>query len=309
MPSMSRRQKRTLAIVTCLVAAALVPPVSRLLERAFEPHYQGQPLSFWMAQLAKDRVEEAEFQQATNAISHIGVAALPRLVKRLQYKQPQWKVNLAVRLSQSRLLFAGKLYDWTADRRPQQLADATYFGFQVLGKRAMPAFGELCQIMNNSKDPVIAGRAAMALGCLGTNALPSLLEVLANPQHPAQLDAGIALGMMSEVLEALQLAASGAASFLGMTNTEPTLIAINSALMQKGFPQVSTTFAAASMVRPSVAAKVRALETSAGFGPKGSNAIAALSKALDDPDMNVRRYATNALLMIGPDALTNLPAR
>lgn len=69
--------------------------------------------------------------------------------------------------------------------------------------------------------------------------------------------------------------------------------------MQKGFPQVSTTFAAASMVSPSIAVKVRALETEAGFGAKGSNAIAALARALDDPDISVRRYATNALLMLG----------
>src|SRR6185295_4345545 len=157
----------------------------------------------------------------------------------LRHEQPRWKVTLAVRLSQSRLPFSDKLYDWTTDRRAQELADATCFGFQVLGKRAMPAFNDLCQLMNNSNDHRVAGRAAMALSCLGTNALPPLLEAVANPQHPASLEALQALSMIPEVGEAWQAAVSDAAAFLRITNTQPThLIAINGLLLKKGFPQI-----------------------------------------------------------------------
>jgi hypothetical protein len=91
-----------------------------------------------MAQLAKDQVEPAELQQTTNAIAHIGVAALPFLLKWLQYEQPRWKVVLANRTSGYRLPFANNqlYYKWVTDRRSYELADATYFGFQALGKRA-----------------------------------------------------------------------------------------------------------------------------------------------------------------------------
>jgi len=307
--AMSPQRKRTLGIATCLAAAALVAPtVARLISRSLEPQYEGHGLSFWMAPLANDRIEEAELQQATNAIAHIGVGALPYLVKRLQYKQPQWKVTLARRLSQRRLPFTDKLYDWTTDERPRQLADATCYGFHILGKRAMPAFNELCQIMNNSKDRLVPGRAATALSCLGTNALPPLLEAVANPQHPAQLDAAIALNTIPEVREAVQLEASGAASFLGIANTQPNrLFAINTALMRKGFPQIGIPAVAASMASPDLAARVRAGITPAESGPRDSNVVSALARALADPDINLRRYATNALLEIAPEALTNAP--
>ena len=307
---MSPRRKRTLGIAACLAVAALVAPqVVRLINRSLEPHYERRGISSWMAQLAKDQVEPAEFEQTSNAVAHIGVAALPFLLKWLQYEHPRWKAALADRTSGYRLPFADDLYyRWVTDRRRHELADATYFGFQALGKRAMPAFNELCQIMNHSNNSAVAGRAAMALSCLGTNSLPPLVEAIANPEHPACIDALQAINMIPEVDEAVQVEVSAAASFLGMTNTQlPGLLAVNTLLLQKGFPQISISVVAASMVGSNISVRVWAAATWAASDPRASNAIAALSKALQDPDINVRHYATNALLQIPPHLLTNSP--
>jgi len=305
---MSPPRKRTLGIVLCLAAAALVAPqVARLISRSLEPHYEGRGLSSWMAQLAKDQVEAAEFQQTTNAIAHIGVPALPFLLKWLQHEHPRWKAALARRTSGFRLPFADELYyKWVTDRRPHELADATYYGFQALGKRAMPAFNELCQIMNNFNDPLVPDRAAMALSCLGTNALPPLLDAAANPAHPACMGAMMAISMIPEVDEATQAAASAAASCLGLTNKQPTLIQINTFLLLKGCPQISYQAVAASLAGPNISARVRA-QILAYPGGNASNAIPTFAKALADPDINVRSNATNVLLIIAPDALTNSP--
>jgi len=306
---MSPRRKRTLGIAACLAVTALVAPqVVRLIKRSLEPHYEGRAISSWMAQLAKDQVEDAELQQTTNAIAHIGVAALPFLLKSLQYEQPRWKTALAARTFGFRLPFANNqlYYKWVTDRRAYELADATYSGFQALGTRAMPAFNDLCQIMNHSTNGGVAGRAAMALSRLGTNSLPPLLEAAANPLHPACLEAMQAISTIPEVDEATEAAVSAAASCLGLTNKQPTLIGINGFLLNKRCPQISITAVAASLVGSNISAKVRA-QILAYSSAQASNAIPTFAKALVDPDINVRRNATNVLLIIAPDALTKPP--
>jgi hypothetical protein len=182
------RKKRTLLICAACALLALVALLA-YNPTSGEPSYGGQPLSFWVAPLGEDDIiPPAQYKETTNAIDHIGAAALPFLVKWIQYEPSPLRVTLSDLFDRAPFT-SHRLSERIMETKAQRLADGTYFAFYVLGEKAMPAFDDLCRLMNNTNRPCTASAAITALSCFGTNAIPPLLAVGANTNHPFHIRA------------------------------------------------------------------------------------------------------------------------
>lgn len=85
-----------------------------------------------------------------------------------------------------------------AFREPSQSrAQEAYYVLQILGPQAGPIAPDLLRLCNNPAEPDTAYRCFAALGALGTNALPQLMQVVHDTNHPFR---GVAVRQVEEVL-------------------------------------------------------------------------------------------------------------
>ena len=283
--------KKKRVVLICLVGAALALILCQLIQaiqRRSEPRYEGHPLSYWVTQLAARRhfedINTADRQKPREPIDHIGPAALPFLMKWIRYERPKWRTRLGNWLRQSRLPFKEQLSSRISEPPSFQLAYGSCVAFTILGKRANPAFDELCRLLNETNSPQTSAAAASALGYLGTNALVPLLIVTTNAQHPARRAAMYGIISLTSV-GGLDDSAFHAAPEISipaltsmLTNRDPTL---------RGY----------------------SVEALGDFGPQASNAIPALTNALADFSPDVRKKAAGALHQIAPVQFTNSHAQ
>src|SRR5262249_12504862 len=79
-----------------------------------------------------------------------------------------------------------------------RLAHGALYGFAILRSKAAPAIEDLVPLISNRVASQTSWRAIFALGYIGTNALPPLLEVIQEPYHPNRARAIAAVSMMLE---------------------------------------------------------------------------------------------------------------
>jgi hypothetical protein len=302
------RKKRTLLLCAACALLALLALLAYTFTTA-EPSYDGHSLSYWVGILGNPQgIDGRPYENATNAIDHIGVAALPFAVKWLQYEPPQWRTKVCNWLLQRRFPFADRLSSWIAEPKTQQLASGTHYVFRVLGKRAMPAFADLCRLTNDTNRPYTARVAAQALGCLGTNALGPLLTVSINTQHPARLSAINALSVMPDLGDAVQLVLPAITNCLSPTNGQHAQV---TAIFSVGNlkPQISVPVLVACLQNSNAMLRTLSATALGNLGPGGSSAVPALSNALTDPDRQVRQRAAQALHNIDLPTVTDSPTQ
>jgi hypothetical protein len=128
------RKKRV--ILLCLIGAALALIAFLALKpQPNEPSYDGHTLSHWVCILGTTGMDNPDqYQKATNAIDHIGAAALPFLVKWLQYEPPQWRTRLGYWLRGNPFPLAAHLYYPIKEPRAMQLAAGTHQPSKSSGK-------------------------------------------------------------------------------------------------------------------------------------------------------------------------------
>jgi hypothetical protein len=280
-----------------------------------EPSYNGHPLSYWVAVLDKQPAAgtgpNIEGEEATNAIVHIGAAATPFLVKWFKFDHPKWKRRLASGLDRIPFAPAKRLADRVynptlANKRANSLANGSRFAFAVLGPRAMPAFDDLCHLMNDTNTPVTTIRVAEALACLGTNSLPPLLAAVTNANHPAHqplllLNFIVRMPFYRERQAAQQLAPVFA-NCVNPTNDSAYQIFLITQLESLDAASETSVPALASCLT-STNSTVRRFSAAAlgSFLEQATAAIPALTNAaFSDPDSQVRSRASNALNHIDP---------
>jgi HEAT repeat protein len=258
---------------------------------------------------ARDILEAEQYDKTKNAIDHIGVAALPFLVRWLQYEPPEWRSRLSGWFSRTDFPLAGQLSDLIIQPRALQLAVGTPSAFQILGKRAAPALDDLCRLMNDTNSPYTANQAAETLASLGTNALPALLAVATNAQHPARGEALAAIGAIDDLGDTARLAVPVLTNCLTDTNSQDVqLIAIATLRNLKSCAQFSVPALASCLTSKNPTTRMFAAAALAEFGPRAISAIPALTNALATSDPFVYNSATAALHQIDPGTFTNDPA-
>jgi hypothetical protein len=300
--SKGRKLSRILASLAVLgMALALIAFLAHRLSTR-EPSYNGHPLSYWVSVLGNSVVgasSNTELEQATNAIVHIGVAATPFLVKWIQFDPPRWKRTLASGLARTRFAPAKKLAHRLTDPIPRFGTD---LAFAILGPRAMPAFDDLCRLMNDTNRPNMAILAARALACIGTNALPMLLVAVTNAYHPAHRVALDAISRIPDLGMAAQQVVPVLANCLNPTNTSTDqILAILILGNLNAAPETSVPVLASCLKSTNSTMRGFSANFLGTFGAQAAAAIPALTNtAMADPDTHVRREASNALNRIDP---------
>ena len=172
----------------------------------------------------------------------------------------------------------------------------------------MPAYSDLCRIMNDPNPIDSAVRAAENLACLGTNALPALLALAQNPQHPCQYNAMRALPFLSNVGDSAPWVVHRLLPCLGETNA-PHLSANAAELIGclRSLPEVSIPALVRGLHSTRAPLRASSAEALGRFGPVASTAIPHLTNALADSEPLVRSMAGGALHQIDPVTFTNTP--
>jgi hypothetical protein len=267
-----------------------------------EPEYNGKKLSEWLA-LQRYRPEEA-----SDAIRAIGTNALPVLVSWTELQVPDWRYNLAIGYSSfPGPIHSDSLADFFINQKATTRSFNSVFAFRILGTNASAAIPELSRFVmdTRNRDRRNAAHALAYIG--GRDALPPLLAALEDKTVPDIRRALIAGAMphlnyrgpeltnavpvmIACLCESNQFVPSLAATALGTFLFEP----------EQCVPAL--TKAAAS---PDYRVRRNAIRALGNFGCTDTNAIHAVSKALDDSHQDVRKEATNALQKIAPEVLTN----
>ena len=200
----------------------------------FEPRFGGERLSRWAAVFYSDSdVTPQDYDQATNAILHIGTNALPYAFKccearlfRIDLRQPSGFIS--------------------ADRLHQQSAGI----FSLLGPEAKPAIPALMKILHSKNDDVVY-TAISDLSSIGPAAVAPLVTVLSNGNVPARRGAAGAL-------EFLPTPTSAAPALELCLKDEDSLVRENAALALGRFGTNSPATV--------VPALLNALQTETNFG-------------------------------------------
>jgi hypothetical protein len=265
-----------------------------------EPRYQGTSLSQWLRLYRPfDRGASAHSQEA-DAVRHIGTNALPFLVSWMEDvgSLPPWKERL-LRYAWNRHLPGNEILLETLAKH-ELLAERAASGFEILGEAAAPAIPELVRVANHGNSA--SSRAAtIALAHLGKDALVPLLTLIVNSASPVRDEAMWSVARMH---------------YLG-TNAHPAVVLL---IQYLNDPQLAPSAAnvlgslrlESDVTVPALAESTHSSEprlrmaaaTSLGmFGASARPAVPELLKMLDDPSLDIRQRATNALQLIAPEAL------
>ena len=267
-----------------------------------EPEYNGKRLSEWLALQSDHPADTA------HAIRAIGTNGLPVLVSWAELQVPEWRYNLAIGYGRfPRPIHSDSLADFFINRKATMRSFNCVFAFRVLGTNASAAIPELSRFVMDARNRD-RRNAALALAYIGgRDALPPLLAALEDKTAP-------------DIRRALIAGAIPHLNYRGpeLTNAVPVMIACLCESNQF-VPSLAATALGTFLVQPeqcvpaltkAVASpdyRVRrnAIRALGNFGAVATNAIGAISNALDDSADPVRKEATNALQKIAPEVLTN----
>ena len=145
-------------------------------DRESQPEYQGRSLSSWLA--VYDDLDPTTFEQAEEAVLHIGTNALPCLLRWIQYEPPAWRASLKG-VVPSRIWDNGSFQDFIAGRAGRRAAYARD-GFRILGTNAVAALPELEKLMKTNTRPMTVFNAFLSLVSIGQPSLPVFERALAD---------------------------------------------------------------------------------------------------------------------------------
>jgi hypothetical protein len=295
---MKRGRRVFLVLVACgvvAVVAALVWPRER------EPEYQGKKLSEWLEKNAGTLWrcgfrEGAEAQEVRRAVEHMGTNCLPFLLRWIcDAGERPWggaAVGAVERVCRGSMFGDREARGFTA-----------VWGFHCLGARGRPAIPELV-LMTESTNVATSQMAAYAMGEIGGDAVPALLNMVTN----RPLSAERYVRLRAAWWRVGKDARSAAPVLVGLLKDEDELVASLSANLLGDAP-VEPEIAVPALtegVRGRNARVRRCAMYSLGqFGEQARPAVTALVGELDNPEEGVREDATNALRKIAPEVLEN----
>ena len=307
---MKVRPKRLALVGSLLLAIS----IWWMLSPGREPRYKGKALSTWLAMddpyrfmVNPDDANHYPSFEVVEAVRAIGTNGIPFYLKWLDVRRKPWKDKLLDQVSRLPGTMALDVFGsrvgsliWNDGAIGMRAIE----GFQILGTNASCAAPALVHRIKTAKPPEEAIGPIYALGYIGEEGLPTLMEILDDKRNADDVrsTAAFAIGYMPplgerrrSVVEALvrclnenTAASGGAAASLGNFAAEPDLVvpALIAALRNPGFSGHDRVAAALG-----------------NFGESARPAVPALIEALKYPLPYTVEEATAALKKIAPEAL------
>ena len=183
-----------------------------MVRREPEPTYGGKTLTDWV-----DRYANAYSQQqraflrgskvsytgvdseAEAAILAIGTNAFPVVLRWLHFEQDNSSVRLFYWLGLNRLpsTLRNRAREIAFRQLAQRRAQEAIYVLQLLGPQSSLVGCDLLRLCNKPAEPDTAYRCLSAFGAMGTNALPHLMKVIQDANHPYR---GMAVRQVEDVL-------------------------------------------------------------------------------------------------------------
>jgi hypothetical protein len=301
---MRRKPLILLGIATLLVSLA----VFLLLGHDHEPVCQGQPLRVWMARYAEaNQVNpaSADTASAATALRTMREDAMPFLLQwiRCERKPQHAKAQAFLdALPYSRRLPFGT-------RHAEERAFGAERAFLALGPQASNAVPALLQLLADTNAPDTALRATAALNHIGEPALLPLLGVIANPQSPNRDYAVYALSTMTQVGKHADQALP---ILLKCLDDQAPGIAQHAALALGNLdvdPSAVVPALTKSLTNADSSLRERAAYSLSKYKEGAKSSVPHLLALLRDTNAQVRTAAVFALTNIAPEVLTNTPAQ
>jgi hypothetical protein len=210
-------------LVLGLTAIALI--IAILSTHSDGPMHNGQSLYQWLSTEIKSNtalVTPAQADEAYHAVIQIGTNALPWLVSSVQHTPgtgPDHNAlvnfihNLPSGLNPNHFL-CRHLPGREADYRSGLAIE----GFRLLGTNALPALPDLTSIMNTGGTSAPARYALFAISHMGQPALPTIVAVITNTNHPQR---AMAVAVVGSTMWYLGTNAAGAVPALTQCLNDP----------------------------------------------------------------------------------------
>ena len=292
-------RKRAALILLAAVGAGGI--VALAWPRGGEPECQGKKLSKWL-DVYGSPANAQDKMLATEAVRQIGTNAVPLLLKWTDYEPAPWRGMLATAVRKLPRALGGS--DWLQKfiiGGGEAHCRQGMIGFHILGATASGAVPELSERLRTRTSPS-GGLCAYALGEIGKEGLPPLVEALTNIQALNRVDAVAAIGLYIAPTNGVNLVPVLARCF---NDKDPVVAALSvRALGRLGIEldsAVPPLTNALKDLRPHV--RVVAIQTVGDLGSRGRSAVPQLVHLLTDSDSGVRREATNTLQKVAPEAL------
>ena len=271
-----------------------------------EPEYNGKKLSEWIERCWEFGLDDSQNTEAQNIVQTIGTNGLPSLLKWARQGVPVWQIRAAEWCQKFHVYWLGHPV-WARARRNYH----AWAALRLLGPKATSAVPEVSRIAMDSGSYEVMGHAVIFLSESGPDGVPPLLQIIAQGTGERRIKAIVHiadmpdLGTNASVVVAVLMkcldendesVAACAANSLGRLGREtkkvvPALIG----LLHDQRPAVSTSaWEALGMLADNRAAV-----------PDLQRAVPELATAKEDPIPKVRECATNALVKIAPEVLTN----
>jgi len=280
----------------------LLIAVVTILYQDREPRYKGRNLSSWL----KDLDEDTKKGEAEAAVKAIGPESLPFL---LNWSYHWWQMSESTRMAYR---FAGMITPrlgqiimgrWEATVRR---ASHAQYAITLLGDQAQAAIPALTKRLTTAKPDTLEGEtmqviAGNLLASLAPRGLPPLLSALTNKSASVRYAAAESLHLITTEKEKVipQLIHA-----LHDTNSA----VVNAVLTSLNSYAIDPAIAVPAFTECLQSTNERTRELAAfHLGVYHRDARPAASRLmglLSDPDANVRKAATNAVVLIAPKALT-----
>jgi len=306
-PGMPKWAKWTILPACVLVAWLLVV----FLAGEREPSYQGRSLSAWIDRYVNPPSQEPDAKrEAAAAIQQIGTNALPCLLECMRYEIPATGVRAAIITRVKRLprVLSGPAFRLLVSDHRFARADKTGAAFWVLGAEASPALPQLTRMMMDTNHPYASRRAMNVLASIGEDAIPAISAYITDTNMPQrrQLVSSCAIAAMRGVKGMLPLTLH----WLELPDEELSSEAADALRSTAEHnPQQPELVVAAltNCLRTDSRLKQRAIEALGEYRQRAKAAVPVLLPLLADPEPFFRVAASNALMKIAPEALTNVP--
>lgn len=166
------------------------------------PSYKGQSLYHWLDIEIKsntDLVTFAQAEEAYEAVTQIGTNALPWLVSCVRHTPGPSRhkfIDLVHKLP-SALNQNHWLCNHLPGREAEYRSGLAIEGFRLLGTNALPALAELASIMNSGGTSAPASYSLISISHMGQPALPTIIAVITNTNHPQR---GMAVAVIGSTM-------------------------------------------------------------------------------------------------------------